>query len=78
MLAKCGEGTRYIYWKKFESALVSNGFSVAYARRNKRELCESRPGGKTTFFLACHRRKTCVLVGRKSLQDFPTFGISMN
>ena len=26
-----GEETRYIYRKQFESALVPNGFSVAYA-----------------------------------------------
>ena len=42
MLDKCGEGTRYIYRKQFESALVPNAFSVAYATRDE---CESRPGG---------------------------------
>ena len=48
MLDKCGEGTRYIYRKQFEIALVSNAFSVAYARRDERESCESGPGGETT------------------------------
>ena len=47
MLYKCEEGTRYIYRKQFESALVPNGFSVANARRDERESRESRPGGET-------------------------------
>ena len=47
MLDKCGEGTRYIYWKQFESALVPNAFSVAYARRDESESHESHPSGKT-------------------------------
>ena len=32
MLDKCEEGARYIHRKQFESALVPNGFSEAYAR----------------------------------------------
>ena len=50
MLDKCGEGTRYICLKQFESALVPNAFSVAYARRDEREResRESRPGGETS------------------------------
>ena len=47
MLDKCGEGTRYIYRKQFEGAFVPNGFSVANARRDERDECESRPGGET-------------------------------
>ena len=47
MLDKCEEGTRYIHRKQFESAIVHNAFSVAYARRDERELCESRPVGET-------------------------------
>ena len=37
MLDKCGEGTRYIYRKQFESALIPNAVSVANARRDERE-----------------------------------------
>ena len=50
MLDKCGEGTRCIYWEEFESALVHNSFSVAYARRDERESREPRPGGETNMF----------------------------
>ena len=46
MLDKCGEGTRYIHRKQFESALVPNAFSVASTRRDERE---SRPGGETNM-----------------------------
>ena len=45
MLDKCEVGTRYIHWKKPESAILPNAFSVASARRESRE---SRPGGKTS------------------------------
>ena len=48
MLDKFEEGTRYIRSKQFESALVPNAFSVAYARSEERELRESRRGGETT------------------------------
>ena len=45
MLDKCGEGTRYIYQKEFESTQVPNAFSVAYARcDDERESC---PGDET-------------------------------
>ena len=44
MLDKCGEGTRYIHRKEFESTQVPNAFSVAYARCDE---CESRPGDET-------------------------------
>ena len=47
MLDKCGEGTRYIYRKQFESALAPSAFSVAYARRDESESHESHPSGKT-------------------------------
>ena len=49
MLDKCGEDNRYIYQKQFKSTLVPNAFSVAYARRDKRDKRESRPGGETTY-----------------------------
>ena len=49
MLDKCGEGTRYIYRKQFESALVPNAFSVASARRDERKSHESRPIKTWTF-----------------------------
>ena len=55
MLDKCGKGTRYIYRKKFEGALVPNGFSVAYARHDERESRESRPGGETTQDMAVNK-----------------------
>ena len=51
MLDKREEGTRYIYGNQFESAIVPNAFSVAFARRDERESRESRPGGETTFVL---------------------------
>ena len=47
MLDKCEEGTRYIHRNQFESAFVLNAFSVASARRDERESCESRPGDET-------------------------------
>ena len=50
MLDKCGEGTKYIYWKEFESELLHNSFSVAYARGDERKSLESRPGGETNKF----------------------------
>ena len=40
-------GTRYIYRKQFEGALVPNAFSVAYARRDERKSRESCPGDET-------------------------------
>ena len=46
MLDKCEEGTRYIYRKQFESAIVPTAFSVASARRDERESRESHPGGE--------------------------------
>ena len=46
-MAKCWEGTKYIYWKQFESAPVPNAFS-AYARCDECDERESRPGGETT------------------------------
>ena len=47
MLDKCREGTRYIHWKQFESVLVPNAFSVAYARCDEPDEREPRPSGKT-------------------------------
>ena len=47
MLDKCGEGTCNIYRKQFESALVPNAFSVAYAC-DERDERESHPGGETS------------------------------
>ena len=43
MLDKCEEGTRYIRWEQFKSALVLHAFSAASASRDQRESCESRP-----------------------------------
>ena len=47
MLDKCEEGTRYIHRNQFESAVVPNAFSVAYARCDECESRECRPGGET-------------------------------
>ena len=50
------EGARYIYRKQFESALVSNGFSVANARRDERDECQSHPGGGIMNSICCSWR----------------------
>ena len=47
MLDKCEEGTRNIHQNQFQSAIVSNAFSVASARDDERESRESRTSGET-------------------------------
>ena len=53
MLDTCEEGTRYMHRKQFESAIVTNAFSVASAKGDERESCESRPGGETISLISC-------------------------
>ena len=48
MLHKFEEGTRYIHWEQFKSALVLNAFSAGSGRRDERE---SHPGGETMYTL---------------------------
>ena len=68
MLDKCGEGTRYIYQKEFESALVPKAVSVAYARRD--DVLNVNLFLATRLDLSCYRPLCTSAVVRNERAHF--------